>query len=48
MKLSDVLRREVSALGKWPDWPQAVQAMRRAANELDRREARIKRLEKST
>ncbi len=46
MKLSDELRREASAMSKWPVQQRAVEAMRRAADELDRREARIKRLQK--
>lgn len=43
-KLSDQMRKEAGALGKWDTWPTSVHLLQRAADELDRRDATIKRL----
>lgn len=45
MKLSDQLRRKASSLSKWGT--VGVGIMRRAADELDKRQAQIDRLEKA-
>lgn len=43
--LSDDLRDEASRLSKWPHFPEKVKLMNRAADELDRRAATIRRLQ---
>lgn len=46
-KISDSLRKEAGALSKWDTWPTAVHLMRQAADELDKRAARIKALKEA-